>query len=59
MESPGKIILVILLAFILFGAKKLPEFGSSAGKALFEFKKALNPGLDDSEVEKKSQPKEL
>ena len=33
--------LIILVAFFLFGPKKLPELGKAAGKTLREFKKAL------------------
>ena len=35
-----EIIFVFLIIVLLFGAKKLPEIGSSLGKALREFKKA-------------------
>ena len=37
----GEIFLIILVAFFLFGPKKLPELGKAAGKTLREFKKAL------------------
>lgn len=36
----GLILLVIVL--LLFGGKKLPELGSSMGKALTNFKKGMN-----------------
>jgi sec-independent protein translocase protein TatA len=34
----GKIILIILIALLLFGPKKLPELGRAIGKTLREFK---------------------
>ena len=38
----GEIVLLIVLALVLFGPKRLPEMGSAAGKAIREFKSALN-----------------
>jgi sec-independent protein translocase protein TatA len=42
----GEIALLIVLALVLFGAKRLPEVGRAAGSAIREFKSALN-GTDD------------
>ena len=39
---PGEIILILLLAFIMFGPKKLPEMARTWGKFMAEFKKASN-----------------
>jgi sec-independent protein translocase protein TatA len=38
----GEIGLLIVLALVLFGAKRLPEVGRAAGSAIREFKAALN-----------------
>ena len=38
----GQIALLIVLALVLFGPKRLPEMGRAAGKAIREFKTALN-----------------
>ena len=38
----GEIVLLIVLALVLFGPKRLPEMGRAAGKAIREFKSALN-----------------
>ena len=38
----GQIALLIVLALVLFGAKRLPEVGRAAGNAIREFKSALN-----------------
>ena len=47
----GEIALLIVLALVLFGAKRLPEVGRAAGSAIREFKSALNgtgrDGTDD------------
>ena len=38
----GEIILLLLLALLLFGAKRLPEIGRSMGKGMREFKDSLS-----------------
>jgi sec-independent protein translocase protein TatA len=40
----GEILLLLALALLLFGAKRLPEVGRAAGSALREFKKGLESG---------------
>jgi len=37
-----EVLLIAVVALILFGAARLPEVGKSLGKAISEFKKALN-----------------
>lgn len=44
----GEIILLLLLALLLFGAKRLPEIGRSMGKGMREFKDSLS-GKDHDE----------
>ena len=41
---------IAVLAFILFGSKKLPEFARSAGEAMKEFKKAAHELQNDPPV---------
>ena len=36
-----ELILIAFVVLLLFGVKRLPEIGSSLGKAIREFKKAL------------------
>jgi len=38
----GEIALLIVLALVLFGSKRLPEVGRAAGDAIREFKSALS-----------------
>lgn len=50
MLSPTHIVfvlLLILLALVVFGPKRLPELGSSVGKALQEFRKASASTMDE------------
>ena len=42
-----EVALIVLAVIVLFGAKKLPEIGSSLGKAIREFKKAGKEIKDD------------
>src|SRR5438876_1462435 len=44
----GEIVLLLLLALLLFGAKRLPEIGRSLGKGMREFKDSVT-GKDDDE----------
>lgn len=38
--GPGEIILIVIIALVVFGPKKLPELGRSIGKSLTEFRRA-------------------
>jgi len=40
--GPEKILLVVLILVLLFGAKRLPELGASLGKGIREFKGSLS-----------------
>ena len=37
-----ELIIILLIAFLLFGSRKLPEIGAGLGKAIGSFKKGLN-----------------
>ena len=50
--GPWEIILLLLLALLLFGAKRLPEIGRSMGKGMREFKDSLGgKDVDDPPAE--------
>lgn len=54
---PG-LIIILVLALIIFGPKKLPEIGRAFGQTLREFKKSTNElTKSDYEDDKKIQPK--
>jgi len=46
-----EILLLLLLALVLFGAKRLPEIGRSFGGAIKEFKKSMKDVQSDAEPE--------
>jgi len=37
-----EILIILVVVLLLFGAKRLPEIGSSMGKGIREFKKSIN-----------------
>ncbi len=47
---PG-LILILVLALIIFGPKKLPEIGRAVGQSLREFKNSTKGIIDDDKVE--------
>jgi sec-independent protein translocase protein TatA len=55
--SPTHIILLLLLALLLFGAKRLPEIGRSLGSGMREFKDSVT-GNDPPEAHQLSAPPE-
>jgi sec-independent protein translocase protein TatA len=38
----GEMLVILVIALLVFGPKKLPELGKSLGKGIREFKKATN-----------------
>jgi len=41
--------IVLIIALVIVGPKKLPDLGRSAGKGLREFKDSVTGGSDDDE----------
>jgi len=46
--SFGKILLILLVILVLFGAKKIPDLAQGLGKGIREFKKAINDEESDN-----------
>lgn len=42
-------IVILLIAVLLFGAKKLPDLGASVGKSIRNFKKGMDEGRAEDE----------
>lgn len=53
----GSIILIVIVALLVFGPKKLPQLGRAAGDTLKEFKNATK-GLAEDEDDKPKTDKE-
>jgi len=45
--GPWEIGIVLVLALLIFGPKKLPDLGSSLGKSIRGFKKGMQDGQDE------------
>jgi sec-independent protein translocase protein TatA len=45
--GPWEIVLLLLLAMLLFGAKRLPELGRSVGESMREFKHSIREQTED------------
>ena len=52
--SPTHIILLLLIALLLFGAKRLPEIGRSLGSGMREFKDSVTGKDDDKQLEEQN-----
>ena len=57
--GPQEIIVVLLIALLLFGAKRLPEIGKGMGKGIREFRDATKGLSDDVKagIEGEEEPK--
>ena len=49
-----EILIILAIALLLFGAKRIPELARSMGKGIREFKKGLNE-IESTEEEKKDK----
>jgi sec-independent protein translocase protein TatA len=49
LESPTHLLILLLIVFLLFGAKRLPEMGRSLGRGIKEFKEGLNTKEEEPE----------
>ncbi|KQU24482.1 twin-arginine translocase TatA/TatE family subunit [Peribacillus butanolivorans] len=52
---PG-LILILVIALIIFGPKKLPEIGRAFGRTLTEFKSATKELVSDDDKEEENNP---
>jgi sec-independent protein translocase protein TatA len=49
--GPFEIIIVLVIALIVFGPKRLPELGNSLGKGIREFKESVTGEKDDDDAD--------
>jgi sec-independent protein translocase protein TatA len=56
--GPLEIIVVLIIALIVFGPKRLPELGRSLGRGIREFRSSVS-GEHDDDDERPSPPAEI
>jgi sec-independent protein translocase protein TatA len=54
---PWEILILLVVVLLVFGPKRLPEFGKSLGRGMREFKSSLREITDDDEPEELPPPK--
>jgi sec-independent protein translocase protein TatA len=47
--GPLEIVVILIIALVVFGPKRLPELGRSMGKGIREFKSSLTGDKDDDD----------
>jgi len=55
----AEIAIVLVIALIVFGPKRLPELGRSLGRGIREFRGSLGGHDDDDEDDRDSPPREI
>ncbi|RLQ91177.1 twin-arginine translocase TatA/TatE family subunit [Falsibacillus albus] len=58
MAGVGSMIVIVFVALLIFGPKKLPELGKAAGNTLREFKNATKGLADDEDEPNKENAKQ-
>jgi len=57
MWTPGaaEIIIILIIALLIFGPKKIPQIGAGLGRGIMNFKNALKGKSTDDENDKEDQ----
>jgi sec-independent protein translocase protein TatA len=54
--GPLEIIVVLIIALVVFGPKRLPELGSSLGRGIREFRETVSGDKPDDSVKEIDRP---
>lgn len=57
--GPLEIVVVLIIALVVFGPKRLPELGRGLGKGLREFKTSVTGESRDEDPEEEPAPPEI
>jgi sec-independent protein translocase protein TatA len=57
--GPLEIIIVLVIALVVLGPKRLPDFGRSVGKGLREFKGAISGDSSHDDEQEREREREL
>ncbi|MGD1075821.1 MAG: twin-arginine translocase TatA/TatE family subunit [Thermodesulfovibrionales bacterium] len=58
MFSSGELVVIFIVAFLVFGPKRLPELGRALGKVLRELNKAMHDVKDQMDTDYEKTEKE-
>jgi len=50
-SRPFDLLIILVVALLIFGPKKLPEMGAAIGKSVTAFKKGIKDATDDKDIE--------
>jgi len=53
-----KILLILVVVLLLFGAKRIPEIGSSLGRGIREFKRSINDLQNEVHTDSPAAPRD-
>lgn len=56
--TPVHLIIILVIALLLFGPKRLPEIGQGLGKTIREFRNAMKEGSEEKSEISKPSPEE-
>ncbi|MCM3787984.1 twin-arginine translocase TatA/TatE family subunit [Domibacillus sp. 8LH] len=51
----GEVAIILIVALLLFGPKKLPQLGRAAGQTLHEFKRGMKNVMDDDDTDEQKK----
>ena len=54
--GPLELVVVLIIALVIFGPKRLPELGRSMGKGIREFRGSISGKGDDDDDDESSKP---
>ena len=52
-----ELLVILMIALLVFGGKRLPEIARSMGKSIHEFKRALKEGAQEAEEQTSKETK--
>jgi sec-independent protein translocase protein TatA len=55
--APSHLLVLLVIILIIFGPSKLGDVGGALGKAIKDFKKAMNDPEPNQQVQKSAEPK--
>lgn len=54
--SPVEVLIVLVIALLVFGPKRLPEMARGLGKGIRDFKQSMEGGMDDAPAPRAPAP---